>query len=48
MSDLLINIRIGLYHFQLTNQYKMTIKRNDAHKDNHDGYFSIYEFFGLV
>lgn len=47
MSNLIINIRVGLYHLQVTNDYKVEIVYNDAHKGFPDGFFAIYEFFGL-
>lgn len=45
MSDLIINIRVGLYHFQVK-KWSISIKRNDVHKGYPDGFFWVYEFFG--
>lgn len=45
MSNLYINIRVWLYHFQVTDEWKVSISRNDYHRDNHDGFFRIYQFF---
>lgn len=44
MSDCYINIRVGLYHFQLTRSWRIRMARNAAHIGYPDGYFSIYEF----
>jgi len=46
MSDLVINIRIGLYHFQLTRSFKIRISRNAMHEGYPFGRFKVYEFFG--
>lgn len=46
MSDLLVNIRIGLYHFQLARSFKVRISRNDFHKGCPYGWFKVYEFMG--
>ena len=46
MSELIINIRIGLYHFQVDKKIKIRIVRNDFHKGYNDGFFRIYEFLG--
>jgi hypothetical protein len=46
MSDTHINIRIGLYHFQLTRDFRIRIARNDYHIGYPNGFFKIYEFMG--
>jgi hypothetical protein len=49
MSDLLINIRVGLYHFQLRRWWTspwFEVSRNDYHRGYKDGFFAVYEFFG--
>lgn len=46
MSDLLINIRVGLYHFQLTRSFKASISRNAFHEGCPHGWFKVYEFMG--
>lgn len=46
MSDLLINIRVGLYHFQLTRSFKVRISRNAMHEGYPFGRFKVYEFVG--
>ena len=48
MSNLYINIRFLNWHFQVTNDWKFSVKNNaDSHgnKDYPDGYFRIYQFF---
>lgn len=44
MSNLLINIRIFLYHIQLSNNWKLKISRNEYHKGYKNGYFEVYTF----
>lgn len=46
MSDLIINIRIGLYHFQVSRTGRPRISRNDAHIGYPYGFFGLYEFPG--
>lgn len=46
MSDLIINIRVGLYHLQVTDKYRVKILKNLAHKGYSNGFFYVYEFFG--
>jgi hypothetical protein len=46
MSDLIINIRVGLYHFQVTEKYRIKILKNIVHKGYPNGFFWVYEFFG--
>ena len=48
MSDNLINIRIGIYHFQLKNTWKFKVSRNNSHIGYPHGFFKVYEFFGLT
>jgi len=45
MSDLIINIRIGLYHFQLSKKWEFGIEKNIAHIGYPHGFFKIYDFF---
>lgn len=44
MSNLRINIRVFLWHFQVTDGWKFKIKKNEYHKGYHDGYFDVYSF----
>lgn len=44
MSDLIINIRIGLYHFQLNKMIIPRFMKNEAHRGYPDGFFSVYQF----
>lgn len=44
MSDCYVNIRIGLYHFQLTKSWRIRVGRNEAHIGSLNGFFEIYEF----
>jgi hypothetical protein len=46
MSNFLVNIRIGLYHLQIDDSWKIRIKKNDCHKGYEDGFTWVYEFFG--
>lgn len=48
MSNLYVNIRIGLYHLQITRQWKVNFSVNEAHKGYPKGFFGFYEFFGLI
>ena len=45
MSDCLINIRVGLYHFQLKRNFRIRIARNEAHLGYPKGRFEVYEFW---
>lgn len=44
MSNLRINIRIFLWHFQVTNDWKFSISRNDYHKGLKYGWFEVCDF----
>lgn len=43
MSDLILNIRIGLYHLQVTQQWRFRIRRNNSHRGYPDGFFAVYQ-----
>ena len=45
MSNLYINIRIGMYHFQVDFNWKVSVSKNEAHRGYPHGYFEIYQFF---
>ncbi|WP_156382264.1 MULTISPECIES: hypothetical protein [unclassified Aureimonas] len=47
MSDCLVNVRIGLFHFQLSKSWRLRFSRNDFHRGYPDGRVAIYELFGL-
>ena len=47
MSDTLVNIRLGVFHLQLTKSWRIRVSRNEFHRGNPDGRFAIYELFGL-
>ena len=42
MSDAVINIRLGLYHFQLLRGWRFRISRNDHHRGLPHGFFQVY------
>ncbi len=44
MSDLRINIRIFMWHFKVSDNWKFSWSYNDYHKGLKDGWFDIYEF----
>lgn len=44
MSDLLINIRVGLYHFKLTKIWTIKVSKNEYHRGYPYGFFQIHEF----
>lgn len=44
MSNLIINIRILMWHFQVTGNWRFSLKYNDAHKELKNGWFAIYRF----
>lgn len=46
MSDLLINIRLGVWHFQITRSLKVSVSRNARHEGYPHGRFQVYEFLG--
>lgn len=48
MSDLLVNVRVGMYHVQLTSAWKLQIHKNLYHRGNSEGRFAVYELFGFV
>lgn len=39
-----INIRIFMWHFQVTNDWKFSWSYNDYHKGLKEGWFAIYDF----
>jgi hypothetical protein len=43
MSDCYINIRVGLYHFQLKRNFRIRIARNEAHTGYPYGFAEVYE-----
>lgn len=45
MSNLYINIRFGMYHLQVTNDWKVSITKNEFHRGYPYGYFKIHQFF---
>jgi hypothetical protein len=44
MSDLRINIRILMWHLQVTGGWKISWTYNDYHKGLKHGWFACYEF----
>jgi hypothetical protein len=46
MGNLLINIRIGIVHFQLMNDWHICVDKNLYHIGYPYGFFEIYDFFG--
>jgi hypothetical protein len=44
MSDSLINIRILMWHFKMSNRYTFSVSYNDYHKGLKHGWFDICEF----
>ena len=44
MSDLRINIRILMWHFQVTTDWKFSWVYNNYHKGLKYGWFACYEF----
>ena len=48
MSNLYVNIRVGLYHLQVTNDWKFSFERNNAHVGYPDGRFKVYQFFRWI
>ena len=44
MSDLRINIRFFMWHFQLTDNWKPSVTYNDFHKGLPDGWWVVYKF----
>ena len=44
MSNLRINIRILMWHFQVTDNWKTSFTYNSTHKGLKDGWFACYEF----
>ncbi len=47
MNDCLLNVRIRVWHFQITKDWKFRISRNEYHKGNPEGSFAIYTLWGL-
>lgn len=49
MSNLIINIRVGLYHFQVERGFRtFRISRNESHAGYPDGFFQIHQFFNTI
>lgn len=46
MSDLIINIRVGLYHFHVSRRLRVRVSRNDAHVGYPDGFCRVYTLLG--
>jgi hypothetical protein len=44
MSNLRINIRFLWYHLQVTDNWKVSISRNNYHRNLPDGIFEIHEW----
>lgn len=48
MGNLIVNIRILYWHFQISNQGVFNfISNKEAHKKLDDGWFAVYDFFGI-
>ncbi len=48
MSDLVINVRFGLYHFQVARgRPRFSITRNDFHRRGRSPWFAIYAPFQM-
>jgi hypothetical protein len=47
MSDLVINIRVGLYHFQVSRTMRIRLSRNETHVGYRHGFFAVYKFFWI-
>ncbi|WP_158555079.1 hypothetical protein [Fulvimarina endophytica] len=47
MSDTIVNIRIGLYHFQNSKRWRPRWSKNAFHFGYPEGRLAIYELFGL-
>lgn len=49
MSNLLVNIRLYIYHLQIDDRYHFKISRNDYHKNNKETpFFMVYKLFGYI
>ncbi len=44
MGNMRINIRLFMWHFQVTDNWKFSFSYNEYHKGYPDGWFSIYDF----
>jgi hypothetical protein len=44
MSDLILNIRFGLWHFQITYRLRFRISKNEYHRGYPHGRFALHEF----
>lgn len=44
MSDLRVNIRFLMWHFQISNNWRFKITFNDYHKGLNYGWFKVYQF----
>lgn len=48
MSDLLINIRVGMARFQLTRSFRIRVSRNECRRGLPRGWLQVHELFGWV
>jgi len=46
MNNCLINIRIGMWHFQIDEKWNFRLSKNQYHRGYPDGRFAVYSFFG--
>lgn len=44
MSDLILNLRVGMYHLQINYKLAVKVTKNEAHRGYPDGFFALYEF----
>ena len=44
MGDLRINIRVLMWHLQISRNWKPSVSYNDYHKNLEHGWFEVYEF----
>lgn len=44
MSNLRINIRLFMYHLQVSNDWKFSFTKNEYHRKRPNGWFAIYDF----
>jgi hypothetical protein len=47
MGDCYVNIRIGLWHFQVTHDWTVRVSKNEFHRGYPQGRFAVYDLFGL-
>jgi len=46
MSDLVVNVRVGLYHFTVSRRGVPRVLRNEYHRGYPDGFFRVYAWPG--